>query len=352
MTLLNLNSPEGRSPRGKKSSRVWMGFGLIIAVLGLGSTFAANININGQDPNTEFGQGVTKTVFCGALEEPITVTPISKFVNEYTTPQLVSAAISARSEVSFDFNFARSVYSTQSTNASSDFIVSNVQPKTVLGKRGVWLTKKGNSNSVEVASNQNELTFDSDQRKDYVFSQDLVSRRNGGSSNVNGYWKVNETSNGGKIVVTPAIAARSAQYNQVTTPDEFYFNGVVISDIPESCIGKNFIISGYGQTGDALTLIDLDNQNDSISEITALWTGEDEDLKVSKSRLRFVDIKDILDREEQDEDRLEIVFGRTNYSNYLKTEDLYRLVIETQEDTLTSNNNNDNNNDDNNDDNE
>jgi hypothetical protein len=313
-----------------------MGFGLIIAVLGLGSTFAAQININGQDPNTEFGQGVTKTVFCGASEEPITVTPISKFVNEYTTPQLVSAAISARSEVSFDFNFARSVYSTQSTNASSDFIVSNVQPKTVLGKRGVWLTKKGNSNSVEVASNQNELTFDSDQRKDYVFSQDLVSRRNGGSSNVNGYWKVNETSNGGKIVVTPAIAARSAQYNQVTTPDEFYFNGVVISDIPESCIGKNFIISGYGQTGDALTLIDLDNQNDSISEITALWTGEDEDLKVSKSRLRFVDIKDILDREEQDEDRLEIVFGRTNYSNYLKTEDLYRLVIETQEDTLTS----------------
>ena len=82
MTLLNLNSPEGRSPRGKKSSRVWMGFGLIVAVLGLGSTFAANININGDRPS-EFGQGLTQTVYCGENDEgeSITVTPISAFVN-------------------------------------------------------------------------------------------------------------------------------------------------------------------------------------------------------------------------------------------------------------------------------
>jgi hypothetical protein len=60
-----------------------MGFGLIIAVLGLGSTFAANININGGEPNIEFGQGLTQTVYCGENDEgeSITVTPISAFVN-------------------------------------------------------------------------------------------------------------------------------------------------------------------------------------------------------------------------------------------------------------------------------
>jgi hypothetical protein len=81
MSLLNLNSPQERNPRGKKSSRVWMGFGLIIAVLGLGSTFAANIQIN-DGRQSEFGQGVTQTVYCGENEEvTITVTPISAFVN-------------------------------------------------------------------------------------------------------------------------------------------------------------------------------------------------------------------------------------------------------------------------------
>jgi hypothetical protein len=317
-----------------------MGFGLIIAVLGLGSTFAANININ-QDPNTEFGQGVTKTVFCGAEEESITVSPISKFVNERTVePELVSAAVSARSEVSFNFNYATSVFSTSSNSSTPDFIESAVAVKQVKGRTGVWLTKKGTDSNVTVAPNQDELTFSASQQENYVFSQNVVTRTIGSRTNVRGFWKVKDTATDGKIVIAPAIAPQSARYSPRPNIDsEFYFNGVVISDIPESCKDKNFIISGYGQTGDPLTLIDLGNPNDSIKEITALWTGDNEDdLIVSKSRLRLVDIKDNLDAELQDEGRLEIVFGRTNYTTYLKTEDLYRLVIETQEDTLSSNN--------------
>jgi len=63
---------------------MWMGAGLVVAVLGIGSTFAANININNND-TSEFGQGFTETVYCGANDggEPyiITVQPISAFVN-------------------------------------------------------------------------------------------------------------------------------------------------------------------------------------------------------------------------------------------------------------------------------
>jgi hypothetical protein len=84
MTLLNLNSPAGQSSDGKKSIKMWMGAGLVVAVLGIGSTFAANININNTD-TSEFGQGFTETVDCGANDggEPfvITVQPISAFVN-------------------------------------------------------------------------------------------------------------------------------------------------------------------------------------------------------------------------------------------------------------------------------
>ncbi len=334
MTLLNLNSPEGRSPRGKKSSRVWMGFGLIIAVLGLGSTFAANINLN-QNENTEFGQGVTRTVFCGASndeEESITVTPLSKFVNESSYQRMTAPEVRGQNAVSYTFRFATSV----NTSNTSDFITSNQATKVVNGRTGVWLTDTGSSG--QIASNQDESTFSSSNRSNYVFSQNATTRRIN-NSDVRGFYKVNNSTSE-TIVIIPAIASRSAQYSQETIDSEFYFSGLVISDIPENCEGKDFIVSGYDSTGDAQILIDLGEG--SINEITALWTGQDNNVEplVSRSRIRFDDIRSNVEAT-QDNDSLELVFGRTNYTTYLKTEDLYRLVIETQEDTLSNGNNGD-----------
>ena len=79
MSILNLNGPTGRSPRGKRAVRVWMGIGLVIAVLGVGSTLASTITING-GTNKEFGQGVQRTVYCGGNQQ-ITVTPVSSYLN-------------------------------------------------------------------------------------------------------------------------------------------------------------------------------------------------------------------------------------------------------------------------------
>jgi hypothetical protein len=79
MSILNLNGPAGRSPRGKRAVKVWMGIGLVIAVLGVGSTLASTITING-GTNKEFGQGVQRTVYCGGNKQ-ITVTPVSSYLN-------------------------------------------------------------------------------------------------------------------------------------------------------------------------------------------------------------------------------------------------------------------------------
>jgi len=85
VSILNLNGPAGRSPRGKRAVKVWMGIGLVIAVLGVGSTLASTITING-GTNQEFGQGVQRTVYCGG-EQKITVTPVSSYLNvEEPTP--------------------------------------------------------------------------------------------------------------------------------------------------------------------------------------------------------------------------------------------------------------------------
>jgi len=83
MSILNLNGPAGRPARSKRAVKVWMGIGLVIAVLGVGSTLASTITING-GTNTEFGQGVQRTVYCGGNKE-ISVTPISSYLNKVET---------------------------------------------------------------------------------------------------------------------------------------------------------------------------------------------------------------------------------------------------------------------------
>ena len=96
MSILNLNGPAGRSPRGKRAVKVWMGIGLVIAVLGVGSTLASTITING-NTNQEFGQGVQRTVYCGG-NKTITVTPVSSYLNVPEPMPSESASESSRSE--------------------------------------------------------------------------------------------------------------------------------------------------------------------------------------------------------------------------------------------------------------
>lgn len=97
MSILNLNGPTGRPARSKRAVKVWMGIGMVIAVLGVGSTLASTITING-GANTEFGQGVQRTVYCGGNQE-ITVKPISSYLNNQETSTPVSEGDSGHDNV-------------------------------------------------------------------------------------------------------------------------------------------------------------------------------------------------------------------------------------------------------------
>jgi hypothetical protein len=327
MSLLNLNSPAGQTPRGKKGLKMWMGAGLVVAVLGIGSTFAANISIN-QNEETEFGQGVTKTVFCGGRSATITVSPLSKFVNGEEGQRLVRAGVQAVPENSFTARFATSSYS-----GSSDFIVSAMATKVVNNRTGVWLTKRGDDSNVAVATNQDERTFSSQQRSDYVFSQN-ASNRTINNVSTRGFYKVNNSLEE-KIVIAAAIAGRQDEHEDYEIDSEFNFKGVVISNIPGDCDGRNFIISGYNnEDEDAETLIKVESTNPDIeiSEIAALWTGSGTVL-VSRDRTQMQSIASYVTAS-QTTSTLSVLFDKDIDAEYLKTEDLYRLVIETQENTL------------------
>jgi hypothetical protein len=110
MSILDLGTGPSRPSVGKKSSRIFLGFGLLVAVIGIGSTFASTISINANQ-DIEFGQGVERTVFCGG-EKPITVTPTSSFANtpDLETFGLTSITVSDIPEECSDRIFIIKVY--------------------------------------------------------------------------------------------------------------------------------------------------------------------------------------------------------------------------------------------------
>ena len=231
MSLLNLNSPAGRGPRSKSSSRAWMGFGLVIAVLGIGSTFAASININNND-TSEFGQGVTQTVYCGdSAEVPtdITVTPISAFVNSVDTPtwrppvfenkqwkEVGSASFSALNLRSFTDSYVNDATGLTETQI------------------GYWVESRTSSN--------------------YYSRTAYDAIRGIGTPPTGAYdtFVPQEQKNGRYGFYyyeswTPGFTAE-------TTEDKFEFGGVKISDIPDECDGRDFVLSAYGSGAEPLEL--------------------------------------------------------------------------------------------------
>jgi hypothetical protein len=134
MSILDLGTGPSRPSVGKKSTRIFLGFGLLVAVIGIGSTFASTISINANQ-DIEFGQGVERTVFCGG-EASITVTPISSFANasDLGTFGLTGITVSDIPEECSDRNFIIKVYNnvgdaqalTLSRNGENGMTLANV----------------------------------------------------------------------------------------------------------------------------------------------------------------------------------------------------------------------------------
>jgi len=304
MSLLSLNSPTGRSPRGKKSSRAWMGFGLAIAVLGIGSTFAANININGGQ-DTEFGQGRTRTVFCGG-DEKVTIAPISTYVNR-------GAISSGSDEVNFTGRFGETYLA-----GSGTYIQHNppLEFTTVNGIEGLWLTNVG-SGGVRASNQTLENVMKPENIATYVFSPKATR-----SPNV-GVYKV-DTFQPGPVVVTAAVLP-----NPPTAT--FRTAGVLISDIPPQCNDVTFVLSFFGATGTAQTMISKVGEDD-VKEVAYTWYNTiGAGYSVSRDRTIFDGTP--LVTAETTADSLKFIFNSAG-ATVIEADDLDKIVIETQADSI------------------
>ena len=77
MPLIDFTTSQPRPKPLLKRFRVVFAVAVLLGASALGSTLAANINLN-DDSNVEFGQGVVQTIAC---DDQITITPFSTFEN-------------------------------------------------------------------------------------------------------------------------------------------------------------------------------------------------------------------------------------------------------------------------------
>ena len=150
MSILNLNTPQGRGPVGKKSAKIWMGVGLLAAVLGFGSTFAANITLNSNTSPTEFGQGVQRTVYCGGISTTLTVKPTSAFKTSANTFTVGGISITGIPAVCKSLNFVISVYNDSSDSPQT--IASVTSPSASLITPTVYWTDTTTAYVVNLSS--------------------------------------------------------------------------------------------------------------------------------------------------------------------------------------------------------
>ena len=305
MSLLNLSSPSGRGPRGRKSSRAWMGIGLIVAVLGIGSTFAANIQIN-NDETSEFGQGVTQTVYCGGDEE-VTIAPISAYVNTVESPTWRQPVFEGKTfrtvgTASFSALGLRSFSNSYVNDANGD-------EETQIG---YWVKDRISTDYYSRSALDAIRGIGTPPTGDYdTFVPQVLS----GTSY--GFYKYENF-----------IAGRLVD----TTEPTFELGGITITDIPNDCVGYDFIISAYGSTG--AEPLELSGALE-VTEIAVNWDPLDTSPNYSFNRRIPGVIGDnideiIVEQVGASQNSLKIIFKPN--TGRLSTNGVFaKIVVETQE---------------------
>lgn len=323
MSILNLNAPQGRGPIGKKKTKIWMGVGLLAAVLGFGSTFAASITLNQPGGTTEFGQGVTQTVYCGG-DQSVTITPLSAYQNSVKSEDTPARETSTATAKVLDYDDDSREVSTNSSLrvtifSSSSSSVPRWNTGVIVGQiSGYWVTSATSSSNSAVAATEAQIKAGS------VFFAPESSLNSG---------KYKRVSNAANDFDSRSLVLQTGSPRipgTITSPASFKVGGVLISDIPSACIGVNFVVSSYGETGTAQSLIA--SGADVVKEVAAPWTSSSDAIVASKDRTKPVSTS--LVSASQTGTTLKFTFN-TASGVALSANALYKLIVETQEDALS-----------------
>ena len=363
MSLLDLNSGKGSSPRMKRGVKLWIGAGLVAAVVGIGSTLASNITLNGGN-TTEFGQGVAQTVYCGTGKASVTVTPISSYVNSET---IRGRAAVASVWVNPSWTGTPTFQEVSSSASTNRFTSAYVNDATGVSEsvNGYWIQSSRSSSSWYTSNNAPS--------SGYVFVPQAVgtsatsynSRTMSTTAtgfNKYGYWKYQSW-------VPGSFTAPIAEVLDSEGPHSFELSGIAISDIPEECDGRDFVVSVYKSTGqtkqkmitscrsshsdsDSLSAEDVSVSVESdsrcrisVTEVAVQWNYADDDTNppynIDRTGMKPLpsDISNYLRVNTTSAGGIKILFGGSRGTNgtRLSADNVGKIVVETQDDLVVPN---------------
>ena len=243
MSLLDLNSGKGSSPRMKRGVKLWIGAGLVAAVVGIGSTLASNITLNSGN-TTEFGQGVAQTIFCGGDSADVMVTPISSYVNSETQRGHAAVASVWVNPSWTGTPTFQEVSSSSSTNTFTSTYVNDATGVSESSVKGYWVSSRSSSTW---------YTSSNAPTSNYVFVPQAVGTSStsyssrtmstvASGSNKYGYWKYSSW-------VPGSFTQPVAEVLDSEGPHSFELSGIAITGIPSNCSGVDFVVSVYKNTG-------------------------------------------------------------------------------------------------------
>jgi hypothetical protein len=228
----------------------------------------------------------------------VTIAPFSTYVN----------TVLAAPENSFQTRFALSYFTGPNDfTAESDL---TPPPSTVNGLTGWWTR---GTNTRTLAADQS-LAAAKLEPGTYAFTERMEK------DGVPGYYKIN-TREFRKVVITPAIEASEATFRTA---------GVIISDIPEECDDVVFVLSFFGETGTAQTMISKDGEE--VKEVAYNWYRTiGAAYAVSSSRTSYVPTT--LVTADTTLDSLKFIFSSVG-ATAIEADDLDKIIIETQADSF------------------
>ena len=213
MPSLNFNSSYP-SPKGKKKTLpIILGIGALAGVIALGSTLAANINLNTGTP-VEFGQGITQTVACSG-DSPITITPKSIFLNVKSQTISTNTAVTSQSDVGG--------YRPNITPRGSHYFYVGI-PNNVIIEIGMLVTGLGIDRETYVDFFQDDDSYESGYKNVYL---------------------TKEISN--DFVLGSAVTFSGGGH--------YVMNQIQVGNIPSNCDGTTLIFKAYDRIGNVAHLV-------------------------------------------------------------------------------------------------
>jgi len=211
---VSLNFDDYQKPQKRKSPiGILIGISALIGVVALGSTLAANINLNTGHP-VEFGQGVTQTVACSGTT-PITLTPQSTFINLPAGNFTATTSAAERS-------------------AAEQLRSGNQTP------RGTFYFTFGIPNEISVTPGMlvSGVGIDPDTYVEFA-------KKGQYTDHIQTIWLSKELT--GSFVKGEEVTFSGGGH--------YVMSSISVTNIPASCDGVNFIFKAYGNTGQLSHLV-------------------------------------------------------------------------------------------------